>query len=1065
MEFDEFQDDEEFEPLKKRPGCLRGVFRLLLLLLVPLFFFVALIPTLMTSDSGRQWALKKINAAVAPAQVSFEKWSLGWLVAPRLEKVTYVDAARGMDVKVEQVAFDRGLLRLLPVGTLNLGSVTLKKPELAYSLVPHPRQEQPGKEGKESKVGAFFLPVVDVAVALNVEDGRVSLTGDAPEPFVAQHVVGTVTLESYRKPIAVQTQMRVGGGALALEGRVQSIKDLYKGAELDQPEKLTLKLAGVDLAAFRPLLQHATGEPWIHSGVAEGALTAVIRGVDQCTVKGGLLVNKLSVAAVNQPRSPAGDLALMVDVAYDKKVVKVTQFELNSPWVKADASGTLQAGAQAGVMTGAISAKADVDLAAVARDFAPALGLSKGFKMQKGRLHAAFMLEGSEEAMSVDANVTTAELAMTIDGEPLVLKPAPSLVFKAKFPYGQWPEVETFHLKAPCADIYGSGRFDAAVVKGKLDLTLFSRDFKRMLKTAPPMVGAIYLDVATKRDDGRVALNAFLKMTDVAAEFKPGQRTVVPQGAVKFDAFVPLKEGLPENEIQDATYVCTLERGKVSGGWKRLVPAGGETRPLVLRGFTLTSDMELDSVRRLLGGFIPASAQRRMTAWQGHVLANATAEAAGGVVKARLNAAGQQLVAEVADGGVWRVPDIRMESALSQNGPKEGLRVEATVKGGGALERDGATVFAEKSASMEVDALFPEDGNRVQVSKLEVTSGLFDMQAQADVTELATRCVVAAKGKAALDFGAVTRLLNAKGFVEFKLTGRELRAFSFNAPLAGGAVTVLTDGQFTGAAFLGSFKGLGLDAGAADVSIKLAKGALKLDYEPVLNDGKLRLVPEVDAVGTAPVVLFPAQTKLLENVTLNQEMVDKLLVNVNPLFQGSKVLGGTVSLDLRGCRIATGTTPEKGVTADMDVLFKKLKLELGPSLQELLSMLKVKDYNYTAEQLPIHVVVKEGRIHVDPVKMVIDRQPVIFSGWVAFDGTIKYLVEVPLTDRLTGGTGGKLLKGTTIKIPVAGTVNQPCLDTSALQNTIGGLIKNAVGERAAEKVGTFLEKLQQELQK
>ena len=46
------------------------------------------------------------------------------------------------------------------------------------------------------------------------------------------------------------------------------------------------------------------------------------------------------------------------------------------------------------------------------------------------------------------------------------------------------------------------------------------------------MVGAIYLDVATKRDDGRVALNAFLKMTDVAAEFKPGQRTVVPQGAV-----------------------------------------------------------------------------------------------------------------------------------------------------------------------------------------------------------------------------------------------------------------------------------------------------------------------------------------------------------------------------------------------------------------------------------------------------------------------------------------------------------------------------------------------------
>ena len=1065
MDFAEIRDDEEDEVLEKRPGCLRGVFRLLLVLLVPLFLIVALIPTLMSSDGGRQWALKKINAAIAPAQVSFEKWSLGWFVAPRLEKFTYVDVNRGADVKVEQVAFDRGLLRLLPVGTLNLGGVTLKKPEVAYSLVSPPKQEQPQKGEKEGKGGVFFLPVVDVAAVLNVENGRVSVTGDVPEPFVAQQVGGTISLESYRKPIAVQTQMRVGGGTLALEGRVQSIKDLYKGTELEQPEKLTLKLVGVDLAAFRPLIQHATGEPWIYSGVAEGALTAVIRGVDQFSVKGGVLVNKLSVAAANQPRSPAGDLALMVDAAYDKKVVKITQFELNSPWVKADASGTLQAGAQAGVMTGAISARADVDLAAVARDFAPALGLSKGFKMQKGRLHAAFSLEGSEEAMSVDANLTTAELAMTIDGEPLVLKPAPSLVLKAKLPYGQWPEVEAFHLKAPFADVYGSGRFDAAVVKGKIDLTLFSRDFKRMLKDAPPMVGAIYLDVATKRDDGRVALNAFLKMTDVAAEFRPGQRTVVPQGAVKFDAFVPLTDGRPENEIQDATYAFTLENGKVSGGWKRFVPAGGEARPLVLRGFTLASDMELDSLRKLLGGFIPAPAQRRMTAWQGHVLANATAEAAGGVVKARMNAAGQQIVAGAADGGVWRVPDVRLEAALSQSGPKEGLRIEATGKGGGALERDGATVFAEKAAVVELDALFPAGGNSVQISKLEVSSGLFDLQAQAEVTELSTRCMVAAKGRAALDFGAVTRLLNARGIDEFKLTGRELRAFSFNAPVAGGAATVLTEGLFTGAAFLGSLKGLGLDAGAADVSVKLAKGSLKLDYEPVLNNGKLRLVPEVDAVGVLPVILFPAKTKLLENVTLNQEMVDKLLVNVNPLFQGSKVRGGTVSLDLRSCRIATGTTPDKGVTADMDVLFKNLKLELGPSLQELLSMLKVKDYSYAAEQLPIHVVVKDGRIHVDPVKMVIDKQPVIFSGWVAFDGTIKYLVEVPLTDRLTGGAGGKLIKGMTIKIPVTGTVSQPRLDTSALQNTIGGLIKNAVGERAAEKVGSFLEKLQEELQK
>jgi hypothetical protein len=1065
MDFAEFRDDEEEDVLeKRRPGCLLGLFRLLLFLMVPLLLIAAMVPTMLSSDSGRQWAVGKINAAVAPAQVSFEKWSLGWLTAPRLENVTYRDESRGVDLAVEQVAFDRGLLRLLPVGTLNLGRVTLSKPAISCSLVPPPVEPQAEKGAVKGKGGFFVLPIVDVAAVLNVESGRVSLTGDAPEPFEAQQVDGTVTLESYRKPIAVQTQMRVGGGKLSLEGRVQSIKDLFKGTELEQPETLVLKLDGVDLTAFRPLIQHATGAPWIHSGVAEGALTAVISRVDQFTLKGGVLVSQLSVAAANQPASPSGDLALMVDVAYDKKVIKVSQFELNSPWVKGDASGTLQAGSKAGVMIGAISAKADADLAAVTRDFAAALGLSKGFRMQKGRLHAAFTLEGSEEAMRVDATVTAAELAMTIDGAPLVLKPAPSLVCKAKFPYGQWPEVETFHLKAPFADVYGSGRFDAAVVKGKLDLTLFSRDFKRMLKECPPMVGAVYLDVATKQENGRVALNAFLKMSDVALELKPGQRTIVPQGTMKFEGFVPLKSGQPGNEILDAAYAFTLESGKVSGGWKRFVPAS-EARPLVLRGFTLTSDMELGSVRRLLGGFFPAAAQRRMSAWQGRVIANATAEAAAGVVKARVNAAGQQITAAAADKGVWRVPDIRLEAALSKSGPKEGVRAEATVTGGGALERDGETVFVEKSASLAADVLFAADGNSATVSKLDLGASVFDLQAQAEVTELATRCMVAAKGKAALDFAALTRLLNAEGIDEFKMSGRELRAFSFNAPVAGGMATVLTDGQFTGAFFLGLFKGLGLEAGPADVAIKLSNGNLKLDYEPSLNNGKLRLVPEVDALGVSPTLLFPAQTKLLENVTITQEMVDKLLVNVNPLFQGSQVLGGTVSLDLRGCRIATGVAPNKGVAADMDVLFKNLKLKFGSAMLDLLAMLKVKDPHYSVEALPVHIVVREGHIFVDPVKMVIDRQPVIFSGWVAFDGTIKYLIEVPLTDRLTGGSGGKLIKGVSIKIPVTGTVDEPRLDTSALQNTIGSLIKSAVGERAAEKVGTFLEKLQEELQK
>ncbi len=1063
MDFAEIRDDDEDAALEQKTGCLKGVLRLLALVLAPLFVCIALLPTLLSTDAGLKWTLAKVNAAAAPLNISVETWSLGWFSAPVLNKVHVADVERGVDITAAQVTSDRGLLRLLPVGVLDAGRVTLKQPSTTVNLVRVPQKPKPEPSGKKTKKGFFFLPIVDVAAALTIEDGRVKVLGHAPETFEAQQVAGTVTLDSYKKPIAVQGQMQVGGGTVALEGRVQSLRDFFKGSELEQPERLTLKLVGVDLAALRPLLQEATGEPWVHSGVAEGVLTAAIKGPDQFSVESAVLITGLSVAAAGQPRSPKGDLALMANVAYNKQSVSVTKFDFSSPWVKAEAGGTLQAGSKAGVMTGAIQAKAEADLAAIARDFAPALGLSKSFKMQKGRLQADFTLEGSEKALRVDATATTTDLAMTIDGEPLVLKPAPSLVFKASFPYGQWPEVETFHLKAPFADVFGSGRFDAAVLKGKLNLTLFSRDFKRILKNAPPMVGSAYLDLATRREDGRVAVSGFLKLSDVAAELSPGQRLVVPQGTVKVEGRVPLKEGRPAGEFQDASFELTLANGKAAGGWKRLTPAQ-EGQPFVLRGFTLTGDMDLGSVRQLLGGFIPAPAQRRMSAWQGRVIANVTAEAAAGAAKARMNAAARQVVAET-DAGIWRVPDIRLESTLSQNTPKDGVRCEVTVTGGGALERDGEVVFAEKAARIAADLTVAADGDRVRVDALTVTSGLLDLNAQAEISELSSRCMTEAKGKLALDFARVTDLLAAEGIDEFELTGHEPREFRLAAPLAGGWATVLSEGEFSGAAFLASLKGLGLKAGGADTSFRLSKGRLKMAYEPTLNSGKLHFVPELSTGNAAGVLSFPPQTRVLDNVALTQEMMDKLLVNLNPLFQGSTVLGGTLTLDVKHCTIAPGVVPEKGVATDMTIVFKQLKLELGPSLRELLGMLKIKDRIYAVEQLPLHVVIRDGRVTVDPVRMVIGKQPVTLGGWVAFDGTIKYLLEVPVTEQWAGSTGAKALKGMTVKIPVTGTIDEPRLDTGSLQSALGGLIQQAVGEQALEKVGTFLEKLQNELKK
>ena len=111
MDFADIRDEEEDGGLQRRPSCLLGLVRLLLVLLVPLLVVAALIPTLLSSDAGRQWALKRVNGMIAPAAVSVERWSLGWFTAPVLENVAYLDPERGADV---------GALSQPPSGRLGL---------------------------------------------------------------------------------------------------------------------------------------------------------------------------------------------------------------------------------------------------------------------------------------------------------------------------------------------------------------------------------------------------------------------------------------------------------------------------------------------------------------------------------------------------------------------------------------------------------------------------------------------------------------------------------------------------------------------------------------------------------------------------------------------------------------------------------------------------------------------------------------------------------------------------------------------------------------------------------
>jgi|GEM_PF-1286153 len=1075
MDFSKIREDEhEQEELTQdpagKPGCLLRATRVALVALLVLLLLAGLAPTLLSSAAGREWALRKINASVAPAEVAVEQWSLGWFRAPVLDKVCYTDVAKGVDFKAEQVVFDRGLLRLLPIGALNLGRVTVKKPDIVATLArgaPPPAVAVAGTGAKPSKA---VLPIAGMSGTLVLENGQLTVNGAGAHGFSAQQLNAEVTVPSWREPVGVAFQASLGNGTVALDGRLASLEALTL-KQGGTAETLTLKLANVNLAAFSPLLQQFSDGVWFDSGEANGTLTFSVASASQFGLAGSMMVSGLSIANAKRAPSPKTDVVLVADVDCTEGKADIRQFALQSPWVNAEAKGTLAFGTKETRMLGAVDVLAVSDLPALVRDFGTVLGFSPAFDMQAGSVKMGFTIHAREDAVGVDAALLMEGLGMRFENEPLVLKPEPSFLLKAVLPYDRMPEIVEMKLRAPFAELDASGRLDNAQMKGFLNLTMFSRDFRRVFKSLPLMVGDIKLDASTQPgSNGRIPFAATLNAKDLVAEFKPGARLVVPQGVLKASGFLA-EEEKRFSEFYDAAFDLTMDGGNASGTFSHLAFARADVpMPFQLRGFSMKSEFALASLRWLIGGFLSEGLRAKAAGWDGQVFLNATAEIANGVTRARLDTAGQHLHTKDASTNITvHIPDVRLSSVITQERADGEIHAGTDLIASVALFRDKKAVFAENDVKLKADLRIAPDFERVQAKTLTFSSDLLGFQGSVDATALKSRCVVAAQGKLTVDCERVTHLLDAQGFderMQWTLTGRAARDFKFKAPLAGGLDTLFAEGEMDAAVFIQSFKGMGFDAGASDLSMKLSRGVMKVAYTPPLNNGKLKCVPEFAFERGNLTCVLPPKTRLLENVQVTQGVMDYWLINVFPVFKGSIVQDGGATLDIASFKYVNGsTTPDKGLSADSTLSLKNPRLVLGPVMRDLLALMKIKNTAWQTGQMSIHTVIKDGRLHIDPIKVEIEKQPMTFSGWTTLNGDINYLVEVPLTERLLGKNASFSLVGKTVQLPVTGTLTSPKVDTRALVKALASVVTEAVVEEATDRVNEFLDKLRKELQK
>ncbi len=684
-------DDED--PLREKPIYIaeRSVPRrwpkLVLGAVVVLLVLIGLLPRILSLGPCRSLILKKVNAALAPATLAVDDWSLRWFGGMSFAGLRFSDADQGVVAQVVKINTSGGLVGLLPGGRLNLHTITVDAPQVSVQLpqAQPPRTGAPGEvdpdeSAQEPPVAAKKAPGVapgrlrQLCGKLALQGGRIEVTGAGTNPFVLEHLSVQADVRSLEAPVAIKVAAFVpwqdDAGVISLEGSLPNLNALLVAGAPATEEQLRLEVKQLDLQGFRALFETLTGQPWVRGGVANGSVQLIYRGRADLHLLADLAVAQLSVEPPGKPVSPPGDLRVQADCWYDDERIKIDQLICSSPWLALQGSGQFRLAPDAnGRRIGDLIARAEVDLPSLTRDFGSLLQLRDDFRVERGWLRLDAAVNGTAEALELRGDLVTSNLALRSAAELFVLHPAPRIKLDVSLPYEQPAEVRELLVELPFARLSGKGRMDQGAARLNLDLATFTRDFRRVLTNCPTLTGTLQADWKSLPDGDRVAMELAASIAGVRAEWL-GRAVALNQASLQLTGRVPLVHGLPLPDVADLKITGTGEAGSIQGTAARIVVVSNQ--PLVLVDGQCRAELDVAAVRRLAGAFLPALPVDAALA--GKVVSAITLGMQNGQTMLRMNTVLQdaRLLTTAWD---LREEDVRLKLSLDTDWRKGALRI------------------------------------------------------------------------------------------------------------------------------------------------------------------------------------------------------------------------------------------------------------------------------------------------------------------------------------------------------------------------------------------------------
>ena len=381
----------------------------------------------------------------------------------------------------------------------------------------------------------------------------------------------------------------------------------------------------------------------------------------------------------------------------------------------------------------------------------------------------------------------------------------------------------------------------------------------------------------------------------------------------------------------------------------------------------------------------------------------------------------------------------RWVALANGRGDSDGL----TVTGRFALaEPPAAGLQSTRPNALTLQAHYASQADRVDLTEFTVSTPFGTLDASGTLEAASSKRRIDVKGTLAPDFAAINARLAAKVEPGARVDGKP-RGFRAVGPIGdpGGWKGLDAEVGFD----LSGADVYGMKFGPSPVVLRASRGVLSFDrIATTLNDGHVRLEPEIDLDSPAGPVLRLAKNSHIREARINDEVSKRVLAYVAPILDQATRASGLVSVDLDHAEFPLGPGRSRQAKVEGAVVFRDVQFGPGPLAAEILGAIGRPELALKLDQ-PVTLTIADGRVNQRGMTVPIgDLTRVELNGWVDFDRNLALNATLPVTPAMLGNNPllSDLVGNARVRLPITGTLDRPKIDQEAFAANLQDLGKS-----------------------